>query len=350
MTKKLGLLIASICFALLSCELFIRYWFRAAPFESAVNVPTYLTTRDATLRWRYSSSGGRNSLGLRSREVGPKKSGTYRILVLGDSLVFLGETSSGELYTEVLERRLNARSANGPHAFEVINAGVPGYTTYQELEFLKIYGLEMQPDLVVLGFVLNDLFYKYQHKPTTQNLLDREPTTRLYRFNPDVFPGRLFACSYLAHEVVRRSDMIWKTLRGRPTFPFEEYGDFYLAWKEYGWIQARRLIGEMHRLLMDRGVSLAILVFPIMDQVQARPRQLDEAYVLYPQTKIREIGRDEGIPMLDLTESIHRSGDARLFQDIVHLNAKGNDVVTDELERFLEEELATDFVGRPTRN
>jgi hypothetical protein len=39
----------------------------------------------------------------------------------------------------------------------VINAGMPGYTTYQELEFLKLYGLEMEPDLVVLGFVFNDV-------------------------------------------------------------------------------------------------------------------------------------------------------------------------------------------------
>src|SRR5215831_13184093 len=31
-------------------------------------------------------------------------------------------------------------------SFEVINAGIPGYTTYQELEFLKIYGLYMEPD------------------------------------------------------------------------------------------------------------------------------------------------------------------------------------------------------------
>ncbi len=49
--------------------------------------------------------------------------------------------------------------------FEIVNAGIPGYTTYQELEFLKIYGLEMNPDMVILGFVFNDVYYKYLHKP-----------------------------------------------------------------------------------------------------------------------------------------------------------------------------------------
>ena len=70
--------------------------------------------------------------------MGPKPPGTTRLLFLGDSLIWSGDTSSGELYTEVLERRLNARALNSPLAFEVINAGIPGYTTYQELEFLKM--------------------------------------------------------------------------------------------------------------------------------------------------------------------------------------------------------------------
>jgi hypothetical protein len=43
----------------------------------------------------------------------------------------------------------------------MINAGIPGYTTYQEFEFLKIYGLDMEPDVVVLGLVFNDGYDKY---------------------------------------------------------------------------------------------------------------------------------------------------------------------------------------------
>jgi lysophospholipase L1-like esterase len=337
MAKKIALLLSSVCFALLSGELAIRYLLRAKPFERAAYVPSYLTARDLPLRWRYSRSDGRNSLGLRNRELGPKKTGTYRIVFLGDSMIYLGETSSGELYTQVLERRLNSRFASGLNSFEVINAGVPGYTTYQELEFLKIYGIDMKPDLVVLGFVFNDLYDKYIHALTNENLLGREPTTHLHRFNTYAFPGNVFARSYLAHEVVRGSEMIWKKLRRRPMFPFEQNGDFYLAWKDYGWIQVRRLIGEMQTLLTKRGVSLAIVVFPMRDQVNDQYRKIDEAYVLYPQGKIRKISDEYAIPLLDLTEPIYRNGARTLFQDIVHLNAKGNDVLTDELEKYLED-------------
>jgi lysophospholipase L1-like esterase len=337
--KKLALLGCSTCLMLLSGELLVRYLIPAWPFEPALYRPAYLTARDLPLRWRYSSTDGRNSLGLRNREVGPKPPGTIRLLFLGDSLIWSGDTSSGALYTEVLERRLNARALNSPLAFEVINAGIPGYTTYQELEFLKIYGLEMAPDLVILGFVFNDVYYKYYHRPTSHTILGREPTAHLFHFNPDTFPGSLFAHSHLAHQMVSMSDVIWKKLLGRPVFPFERRGDFYLAWKPYGWRHARALIGEIRTLLQEKGITLIVLVFPMVDQVDERHRTLDAAYVLYPQRQIRAICDDYGIPMLDLTEAIYRQGGTRLFRDHLHLTPQGNDVVTNELEKYLVDTL-----------
>lgn len=338
--KNLVLIVSSVCFTLISCELVIRYTRQAPPFEHALYVPSYLTERDLSLRWRFSPTNGRNSLGLKNRELAPKKTGAYRILFLGDSLIWSGDTSSGQLYTVVLEDRLNSRYSNRSNFFEVINAGIPGYTTYQELEFLRIYGIDMEPDLVILGFVFNDLYYKYLHRPSNQKLMRPEPTRHLYRFNPDAFPGRLFARSYLVHEVVRRSERIWKRyIRRRPSFPFERREDFYLAWKDYGWSRVRKLIGEMRSLLAERGSSLVILVFPVRDQVNDRYRALDEAYVLYPQSKIREIGDEYAIPMLDLTEPIYKNGGITLFRDYLHLKAKGNDIVTNELEKYLVDKL-----------
>lgn len=333
--QKLTLLGFSILLMMLTGELLIRYLIPAWPFEPALYAPDYLTARDLPLRWRFSPSNGRNSLGLRNREVRPKQAGTYRILFLGDSLIWSGETSSGELYTEVLERRLNARSPNSPGALEVINAGIPGYTTYQEFEFLKIYGLDMEPDLVVLGFVFNDVYYKYLHKPNSKKLLGREPTASLHHFNPGSFPGVVFSRSHLAHEIASFGGGMWKHIVGRPVFSFERRGDFYLAWKPYGWERVRDLIREMHTVLKARGVALVVLVFPISDQLKESYRRVDEKYVLYPQYRIRQICDDYGIPILDLTETLYRNGGTTLFKDYLHLNGEGNNVVTDALENYL---------------
>jgi hypothetical protein len=39
--------------------------------------------------------------------------------------------------------------------------------------------------------------------------------------------------------------------------------------------------------------------------------------------------------MLNLTDSIYRVGGVILFRDNLHLNGKGNDVVANELEKYL---------------
>ena len=333
------LAVVLVLLGLLACEVLVRYRTRAFPFDKALHVPEYLSAREQTLRWRFSARNGRNQLGLRNREVERKQAGVYRILVLGDSLVWSGETSSGELYTVVLERRLNATAPAERPPLEVVNAGIPGYTTYQELEFLKIHGLDMQPDLVVLGFVFNDVYHPYLHRPTKDTVIGPEPATKLFRFNPYVYPQKLLASSYFAHEVADGATVFWNKLKGRPGFAFERRGDFYLAWKEYGWIHTKGLIGQMKARLAERGARLAVVVFPVSEQVDDQRSKPDDAYVLFPQRRIREICDDLQIPRLDLTEAIRRTGGPTLFSDYLHLNGKGNDVVSDELERYLSSNL-----------
>ena len=286
-TQKIILLFFSIFFVLLFCEVTIRFIIKDWPFKTTYYLPTNLNEYDQSLRWRFTSKV--NSLGLRNREVGPKKEATFRILFLGDSLMG-GNTSSGKTFTEVLEHRLNVHSSNRSISYEVINAGVAGYTTYQELEFLKIYGLEMEPDLVILGFVFNDLYYKYLHRPTKNNVLGYEPTARFNHFNTNSFPGIIFARSHLAHEIAKRSKRIWKRIFQKPMFPFE-LQQSHLVWKDYGWINTQKLIGEMQKLLSDKGASLRVLVFPVRDQVNDQYLRINRQYVLYPQGKIKKIWR-----------------------------------------------------------
>ncbi len=335
----LMLLFFSMFLFFLSGEVVIRFMVKDWPFKTALYLSTHLTARDQPLRWRFSSSDGRNSLGLRNREVNQKRDGVYRILFIGDSLIWSGETTSGKLYSAVLEHRLNSNYSNNTTSYEVVNAGIPGYTTYQELEFLKIYGLDMEPDLVVLGFVFNDLYYKYLHRPTKNNLLGNDPSARLHYFNTNSFPGTIFARSHLAHEIVRRSKTLWKRITQQHTFPFEQRGDFYLAWKDYGWIHTQKLIGMMQKLLANNGVPLRVLVFPVSDQVNDRYRRINKQYLLYPQSMINKISNSYEIPVLDLTDAIYKRGGITLYRDYLHLNGKGNDVVVDELQRYLVNEI-----------
>jgi len=58
MVKKLVLLASSVSLTIMACELVLRYAITAPPFERALVVPSYLTWRDAPLRWRFSPQKG----------------------------------------------------------------------------------------------------------------------------------------------------------------------------------------------------------------------------------------------------------------------------------------------------
>jgi len=97
-----------------------------------------------------------NSHGLRDSEYGRHKpAGTYRIVGLGDSVMFGWGVAQGEPYLEVLERRLNARSS--ALTFETLDFAVPGYNTAIEVTVFEHRALAFDPDLVVLQFVNNDM-------------------------------------------------------------------------------------------------------------------------------------------------------------------------------------------------
>lgn len=102
-----------------------------------------------------------NSLGLRDdREYDlRKKPGTFRILVLGDSVTFGHGSIAENTSPRLLEGKLRAWRPEVD--WQVWNAAVPGYNTAQELAHLLEVGPSFQPDLVIVGFYENDLFDNY---------------------------------------------------------------------------------------------------------------------------------------------------------------------------------------------
>jgi len=90
-----------------------------------------------------------NSKGLRDREYPYEKPpGVKRILVLGDSFVWGYGVGDSEIFTEVLERQLQAEG----RPWEVINTGVSGWGTDQEYLFFREEGVKYSPDIVVLAY------------------------------------------------------------------------------------------------------------------------------------------------------------------------------------------------------
>jgi lysophospholipase L1-like esterase len=95
-----------------------------------------------------------NSRGWRDVEHQIENSkGTFRILVLGDSVTFGAIVPAELTYPRVMQKLLQEQGLN----VEVISIAYGGWGTDQELEALINEGIQYQPDLVIVQFCTNDL-------------------------------------------------------------------------------------------------------------------------------------------------------------------------------------------------
>ncbi|MDQ2937275.1 MAG: SGNH/GDSL hydrolase family protein [Acidobacteriota bacterium] len=98
-----------------------------------------------------------NSDGLRDQEhTITKPQGTFRIAVLGDSYPEALSVSMEEAFWSVMERKLGECGALPGKRIEVINFGVSGYSTAQELLTLREQVWKYAPDLVLLAVTTNN--------------------------------------------------------------------------------------------------------------------------------------------------------------------------------------------------
>jgi hypothetical protein len=96
-----------------------------------------------------------NTQGMRAPRDYPyaKPAGTRRIVSLGDSFTVGYEVEGDETFSAVLERELRARGVRA----EVLNAGVSGFGTAEEVLYLERELWKYDPDLVLLSYFPNDL-------------------------------------------------------------------------------------------------------------------------------------------------------------------------------------------------
>jgi lysophospholipase L1-like esterase len=95
-----------------------------------------------------------NAQGLRDDQpVGPKAAGEKRLLVLGDSVAFGAKVRTEQAYPAQLEQVLRATGLG----WRVLNAGVNGYDSAQEADWLEEFGWRLEPDVVAIAFCRNDI-------------------------------------------------------------------------------------------------------------------------------------------------------------------------------------------------
>jgi lysophospholipase L1-like esterase len=159
---KLALAAASIVLTVAAAETITRVWGKAIPVF-LIPSPTNCLRRSASLGMDFrpectgimdGAAFRTNALGLRGPEV--VDDDRVRILAAGDSCTFGWAVAESEAYPARLERVLDEHA--GGRRYQVINAGVPGYTSYQGLVYLRERGLTLRPKLVLIDYGFNDTF------------------------------------------------------------------------------------------------------------------------------------------------------------------------------------------------
>lgn len=104
-------------------------------------------------------AGGRlttSDAGFRGRDVtSPKPPGVYRILGIGDSYMFGQGVSDDETYLARLADPASGQLSG--RRVESINLAVPGFNTVMEVELLRERIARLEPDLLLIEIVGNDL-------------------------------------------------------------------------------------------------------------------------------------------------------------------------------------------------
>jgi len=161
---------------LISCsilEISIRIFSNKPLVDKGYNHHKLLCEHDSLLGWRKIPDGKKNhvtyeyqtfesfnSKGIRGTEYSYSKSANeYRILMLGDSFTEGYTVEFDDLFSEILKKKLKN---NNIKYCEVINAGTGGYSTDQEFLFFLSEGKKYNPDLTILMFYYNDIWYNNQ--------------------------------------------------------------------------------------------------------------------------------------------------------------------------------------------
>jgi hypothetical protein len=366
--KNLGLAGVSIILGLLIAEFVVRI---AAPQRPDSVRPLYAPDDTLVFRLRknvaliysqfeYVVAESTNSIGLRDREVGPKRSGTHRVLGLGDSDSYANGVNLDETYWKQLEKCLNGSPGQSA---DVVNCAVPAYSLLQEVRFLKKYGIALRPDAVIVGFYCgNDFTDSYElfdsdGRPRVQVsadgfLVSQKPADKVYRgtgIRGKLLPIRTFLATRSQLYIFLRNRLSeflarigLRSVPPPPDFCANEFSET----TQKGWELDQRLFLELKDFVREHNIRLIVVILPESYQVYQDTwnRYINTFKIdpkLYdlekPQKLLAEFFTKNGIEFVDVLSAMRSAAnDTRVIYRIdAHMTPAGHRVVARMLCEYL---------------
>ncbi len=326
-----------------------------------------------------------NSFGFRDRErTLEKPAGVFRIAVLGDSFTEARGVDMDKTFTALAENYL--RSCPGfKGGVEVLNFGVSGYGTGQELLELEKKVWQFDPDLILLQFFAgNDLFNNYRKLNvsdpaiTPYFLLDGEGLRlddsfrKLPQYQPLRFhmkramatilnSSRFLLLLYQArlHLAQRSQNEELAARSAAPGGPPQRYQSFWYsvppehAWMKEAWEVTERLLVRMHRETAAKNRTFWLLLIPTSEQIlpsEQERRAFTDRYHIedidYADKRLLALGEREGFHCVNATAELRHLAESRHEYLTGFANTKlgtghFNEVGHEALARLLSRDICT---------
>lgn len=333
-------MLAAVALAFATGELFVRALqavgvaapdAKAVAFPKVPHVAKTRPSRNPTLRWELDPADPEvNADGFRGRD-GPADGEIVRIVALGDSVTYGRGLPLESSYAKQLERLL--REDPGSARYEVLNFGVGGYNTRQELEWYRMRARSFEPDLVVIGFVLNDAAPSADQLAGVAKLRRRKLRAAADSGGPSRTPRELdgpplpLRSALLALLRERVSKLFETRQVRRHPYLVRNFAD------PETWGAVRRSFASFAELSERDGVPIVVVIFPHFTDF--------ENYAFAPiHAKVAAAARRSGLEVLDLLPHFREFDAERLrlsATDTVHPNALGHELAAQWIHEFIEQ-------------
>ena len=272
---KLVVFFVSVMLSLVAVEIAARFIPEKKPLRA--DIPLFRTDRMPY-----------NSLGYQDYEYPLQKgNNVFRIIATGDSFTEGGYVSFEDSYPKKLEFYLNSFGNTKGITYQVINMSMGGRSTPQEVRVIKHNADKLKPDLVILGYCLNDP----EDWEAGRGYLDKLRDKCYYRVSaaPNGWSSFFYNHSSLVRLVSQRL-LNTKIKDGHIKYFHKLYRDTYS-----GWQKAQAALLELGEFSRTTHIPVQVVVFPLF------PYGWGDAYPFSDiHEKLHAVLKKAGLPYVDL--------------------------------------------------
>ncbi len=296
-----------------------------------------------------------NTLGLRGEEIPqPKPVGEYRIVCLGGSTTYTSFVQDYRLsYPALLQNELRGA---GYGNVRVINAGLPGWTSYESLINFELRVLDLEPDMIIVYHAVNDLIMRLVWPPEEyrgDNSGAKGPAPGLDRPIPVLERSTALRMAMIGMGLAESATVLDTTfIQTAPSF----FGHRYMTEQDRGiypsqfFVQTpprkilarnpptyfRRNIEHMMLIARHRNIQPVLATFAYFERDvggDALSTPLMRSAMDEMNEVIREIGREYDVPVFDFATLFPQ--DPNLFVGSVHVNRAGAQLKAELFAKYL---------------